>query len=418
MAHRSTMRCSLHHTETLTHYCEDCRDLVCETCMLLPPHRQHKTSLAEKVLPEHIQFLERYIVDANAHVQGTENLMDNLAQTNMQIQENRSAAELRIRTYFNRMRNILNERESHFVSAVRLDTAKRIESVTERRGKIKVIMDTLITSLKSIDSFVRQPDDITILRRERQVLQETDEQIQDLHEWYSAPPFDTTIILPCVEDRNFEEVCRLVGDPAYRVCPPGCTARRGRKSSSKSVSPPPVLDGTPPPRPPKPKDLENSGFLSPDLLAYRKKDRSESILSSLSVDSVATDTSDNTEQDPLADGLATPPIPPKSPKFAKKENSDAKSPNSNHTQGFFNEPSPNLPKRPIPKPRTNLGVNLQSVPTTSIEPPTPSSPNKLEISAKQMLSSSSIRGESVYPVGVGTGGCVLCDILYNHVSCM
>lgn len=426
MAHRpSIKRCSQHPTERLTHYCEDCRDLVCESCLLIPPHRQHRVSLAEKVLPKHIQSLEQYIVQANAHVQGTENLMDNLAQTNMKIQENRSAAELRIRTYFNRMRNLLNERERHFVSTVRLDTSKKMETVADRRGKIKIIMDALITSLKTMDSFTRQPDDITILRSEGAVLEQTDHHIQDLLQWYNAPSFDTTITLPCVEDRNFEEVCRLVGDPSYRVCPPNCTSQK--KSPSKSMSPPLIgampTNGAPPPRPPKPKNSDTfGGFLSPDLLAYTTKARSESILST---DSMCSDNSSDMveDQDHLSNGLATPPpprtnmttpplppnefntppLPPKSPKLIPKLPSD------NQQQSFFNhEPpgSPGSPKRPIPKPR-GISLSTPQAPTILTEPPSPCSddvmtPGIVVIGAKQMLSSA-IRGESVHPVGVGTG---------------
>lgn len=287
----SSIKCEAHPTQSLEFFCQVCSDVICMSCVLSPQHRAHSDNITDmdSALSDHQARLEISISQANGCLQGAENVMDNLARCVEELKGNRSRAEQKIKRYFHRMRSILVDREHQFISLLRQNVDEKRKMVTERRKKAKETTDGIITGLKSLTDLTNR-NDVMILREAAPILDLLSKHIDAINSHNDKFDFDSSVTMPCFEDPNFEKVCRLVGDPNYRVC--DC-----HLSESESVSGDQnetISSTSPPPVPPRLSIKDTIDFLSPPS-------------------PTGSNASDVDSMDDVP-----PPLPPKSPKKKRK----------------------------------------------------------------------------------------------------
>ena len=366
----SSERCVEHEGRPFEFYCRSCQTLGCSTCVL-EAHRDHTTNVcdAPDVLPEHLNKLKALYEEASTHLEVAQDLMDAMTESIGKLKENKECAEKRIRNYFHKMRNILVDREHHFINIVRRNAEEKKKISTEARKPVTDLFQGLVVSVKKLWDLSTREGDIMILKEEKILSEELERTVKLLKELQNSSEITnpvTTITLPCIEDQNFEKICRLVGDPSFgHTCPPDCGERSPLARSPKSVDNVPVL--FPPPLPPKPsvKKWTNTDDALPEEddipLRPANHPRSKS-----SIDF----------HDPSKRARPPPPVPPRSPMLKKsnrlpqwildykdqlnKENEEL-SPSGNTSDSNKSPTAPQtkslstaLMKPPLPKPRTNL----------------------------------------------------------------
>lgn len=286
-------------------------------CVLLV-HRDHTTEVSEAadVLPEHMNNLKNLYEEASTNLELAQEMMDNSAAAIAKLKENKEMAERRIRSYFQRVRSILVDRENYFINTVRKSAEeKKIVSCNVRKS-VSELFQSLMFCVKGLwDLSCREEADILLLKEEQKLIGELEMSVKTLKELQKKDELlnpDTTITLPCIEDCNFEKMCRVVGDPSFTACPPECTS-----GTSNNTSPLPGTAGdrsfllTPPPLPPKlpvkertsTDPYEDSVLLRPDT---HPRSNSSIELTEPAVNEVLSTT--------------PPPVPPRSPKQTKKSN--------------------------------------------------------------------------------------------------
>lgn len=442
-------KCSLHQSYPLEYYCEECLDLVCTSCVLSLQHRAHSAKITDvtAVLPSHIDKLQEFINQANGHLQGAENIMDNLARNVQSLLDNRMRAEQKVKKYFYRMRSILSDRERYFITQLHLSVDEKKKKVTEKRKLVKESMDCIISSLKSLSFLSQRHNDVLILREEKAIIEKLMEDIQlmnDVHSTLGILEMDTSVTMPCFEDQNFEKICRQVGNPGFRTCAQGSACSQESSPKPQPRSSHNQSDDNPPPVPPRPSSVkyrESTSSITTTFSDFSGPPPSPTG-SNASTDSVisGTDTTRNdnfTASGELGSEIAIgspllkspPPVPPKSPKKVssnmqqwledckKQQLQSRKTPPPPTVNGTNKEYGIVVNKTsPIPKPRTKLKLinntcdkNDQAKPKViTVQPPTPNSPDKIiqplsEISSRTMLGPAEGRDDIIRPCGICVG---------------
>ena len=349
-------RCIDHPRKLLEYFCSECHQLICGSC-LLSVHRSHAAGIieAEDALQRHMGVLKELIAQANAMLQGAENIMDNLAKDAKEVRVNGSRASQRVKTYFARMREILNERERHFLSSLNSELEKPLTNISEQRKQVRTAMEAVITNLKTLDGLSKQTEDISVLMTERTVVTEVNKNLttmREIQETIAKNPIPTSITMPCFEDQEFAMVCRQVGDPSFRVCSSNCDKGHGVQKKSPgspanppkpaefSLHPPTTSSGAPPLPPKSPSQAEKQvDRMSPtDLRKEKNKDVHNGLSSPCS----------SAEDEEGGPHSSPPPVPPKSPR--------------RQATPITISLTPDHPKRPIPVPRQKKGSNTLGIP--------------------------------------------------------
>ena len=371
--------CKDHPRKVLEYYCNECRQLVCGSCML-SSHRPHSSSIieSEEALQNHLKTLDSLKAQVNATLQGAENVMDNLAKDVEEIKLNGSRASHRVKTYFSRLREHLVKRERHFLSSLSSELEKPITGIAEQRSSVRQAMEQIINNLKTLDELSQCKQDVNVLLTEGELVAEVKKNILAMQEVQDAivkNPILTIVTMPCFEDQEFDKVCQQVGNPSFRTCPPDCKGKRKRNPSpneqnqSRQSTPSPPLphrikpkapdpsplpqptSSTPPPLPPKsPAHGKNhvKQVLQTDVVAPADS-KKETPSGFKSTEDVAPSYSPHSESPP------PPPLPPKSPCRIV-----ASSTPSNSGTSTSETPA----KRPIPRPRQKKpGDNSPTVPS-------------------------------------------------------
>ncbi len=270
-------------------------------CVLVS-HRDHTTEVsdASEALPEHLTRLKKLYEEANAHLETAQEMMDSTATTISKLKENKDCAEKRIRGYFQRMRNILIDREHLFINAVRHNAEERKTASSNTRKSISDVLQGLVLCVKELWDLSNRHGDILVLKEEKLLSARLKELSKLLKEFENSNEIynpNTTITLPCIEDQNFEKICRLVGNPSFRTCSPNCNNDFIPMTSPEYNNDLRIIN--PPPVPPRPKGMTS---LDPqqNTLSNRPSDhpRSRSSIDTYSNDVIP---------------VTPPPIPPRSP---------------------------------------------------------------------------------------------------------
>ena len=343
-------RCVNHPGKVLEYYCQNCRELICSHC-LLSTHRDHTQSVFEAngVLPIHLSELGELTESTSKTLQGAENIMDSLAEDLKTIRENEQRALLKVRRYFGHLKEVLSERERHFLSKLHHSLEERRGKITRKRKDVKQSIEGLITGLKVLNQ-LSQRSDVMVLRDEKVVVAQIKTNISlvtNVQQELGRHGTDTTVIMPCYEDQNFERLCWRVGDPNYRFCTVDCPNNPSplSKGSPAMQRLRPVAVHVPtepmPPLPPKPTHLQDTS-LSPRLDARRNGNFSEGDARPMPTSPVTIVTNDrlssvSSEEGPGESGVepeCAPDLPPKVPMHRSV-----------------------LLKPPVPKPRYRVNYN-------------------------------------------------------------
>lgn len=267
------VRCDHHPSKVLEYYCQDCRDLVCGNC-LLSAHRDHTRSVleADGVLPGHLSELSKLTESTGVTLQGAENIMDSLAEDLKTMKENEQRAMLKARRFFGHLKEILSERERHFLSKLHHSLEERRGKITKKRKDVKQSIEGLISGLKVLNQ-LSQRTDVMVLRDEKVVVTQIKVNIARVtyvQQELAGQGTDTTVVMPCYEDQNLQRLCWKAGDPGYRFCPPDCPSNpspsaKGSPLIQRSRSPNRNPNGAIPQIPPKPLHLQDTALtLKPD----------------------------------------------------------------------------------------------------------------------------------------------------------
>ena len=395
------MRCSDHDGKPFEFYCRSCESLGCSMCVLVT-HRDHTNEVSDalEAIPDHLTRVKSLYEEASIHLETAQEVLDDTASTIGKLKENKDCAERRIRNYFQRMRNILIDREHHFINTVRRNAEGRKKSSSNVRKSVSDLMQGLVVCVKELWDLSTRTEggDIMVLKEEKRLSDRLKEVVKLLKELQNCDEIsypNTTITLPCVEDHNFEKVCRLVGDPWFKTCSPNCSNdfACSPEHNASILAPPPI--------PPRPKSRTST---DPHSINLTRPARSKS----------TCENPVSTSPD-LSVSVTPPPVPPRSPvmtnkshipqwilDYKEKLNKENEQMDDNNDQSINDENSKTysilLKKTPTPKPRKvnanakqQTGVSIYEKPTTAktngmsladlklnelkinIDPPTPKS---------------------------------------------
>jgi len=122
------------HCRPQEYYCRDCSELLCRRCMM-DLHRHHNYEEADAVLSEHLIELQSLIQPAREALTKAEGLLGKIAQQKEALSANAASVKANILAFFDRARELLNEREQILLGTVEKHTTTRV-------NRLDVMKDT------------------------------------------------------------------------------------------------------------------------------------------------------------------------------------------------------------------------------------------------------------------------------------
>ena len=143
------------------YYCRDCSELLCRRCMM-DQHRHHNYEEADAVLSEHLAALQSFVQPAREALMKAEDTVGTIAQRKETVSANAASVKANITAFFDRARELLNEREQILLGNVVQHTAT---SVNRLGGLADTVQGDRISILAIIKRIERSENsrDVSVL---------------------------------------------------------------------------------------------------------------------------------------------------------------------------------------------------------------------------------------------------------------
>lgn len=208
-------KCQHHPDKDLEYFCESCSALVCGQCML-DEHRTHGTvGYAEEFLASRLEDFARLSTLGNSAVANGQRALDSFQAEVDELRRRGQENVDSVRTYFGRLRQLLADREKQLVGRVQREVEEKAEAVARRKQVVQESMENIQKCVHSIQNIIEKRKlDVRILEEKTPLKStlyshmEVIEAEASQQERREAP----SLAAPVVEDPQFEQFCRIVGE--------------------------------------------------------------------------------------------------------------------------------------------------------------------------------------------------------------
>ena len=159
------------HCRSQEYYCRDCSELLCRRCMM-DLHRHHNYEEADAVLSEDLAALQSLIPPAWEAVTKAEGLVGKIAQRKETMSANAASVKANIAAFFDRARELLNEREQILLGTVEKYSTRQLKWLGGFEDNVHDDRITILETISCIEKLLESPRDAQSVLTERKVAAE------------------------------------------------------------------------------------------------------------------------------------------------------------------------------------------------------------------------------------------------------
>ena len=148
---QKTLNCSKHPTKVLDLYCETCKEVICQYCVL-KIHRDHQYDLATDAFPQQKKVLVSSVEPVEQQLASVNKALEDIKSLSGEITSQRQALETKIRAEIRLGHQALEAREEVLVSQLDQMTREKLKNVAAQQDQLELVA----TRLKSCCGFLQE----------------------------------------------------------------------------------------------------------------------------------------------------------------------------------------------------------------------------------------------------------------------
>ncbi|CAI7992632.1 Tripartite motif-containing protein 2, partial [Geodia barretti] len=172
---QKTLNCSKHPTKELDLYCETCKEVICQYCVL-KIHRDHQYDLATDAFPQQKKVLVSSVEPVEQQLASVNKALEDLKSLSVEITSQRQALETKIRAEIRLGHQALEAREEVLVSQLDQMTREKLKNVAAQQDQLELVATRLKSCCGFLQESLRTGSQVEILAMAKPFLQ----QVQDV----------------------------------------------------------------------------------------------------------------------------------------------------------------------------------------------------------------------------------------------
>ena len=148
---QKVLQCSKHPAKELDLYCETCKEVICQYC-ILRVHRDHQYDLATDVFPQQKNVLIASVEPAEQQLASVNKALEGLDTLCGKITSQRQNLEMKINTNFHLIHKALEARQEELIAHLDQMTQQKLKNVAAQRDQLELVA----TRLKSCCGFLQE----------------------------------------------------------------------------------------------------------------------------------------------------------------------------------------------------------------------------------------------------------------------
>ena len=172
---QKTLNCSKHPTKELDLYCETCKEVICQYCVL-KIHRDHQYDLATDAFPQQKKVLVSSVEPVEQQLASVNKALEDLKSLSGEITSQRQALETKIRAEIRLGHQALEAREEVLVSQLDQMTREMLKNVAAQQDQLELVATRLKSCCGFLQESLRTGSQVEILAMVKPFVQ----QVQDV----------------------------------------------------------------------------------------------------------------------------------------------------------------------------------------------------------------------------------------------
>ena len=172
---QKTLNCSKHPTKELDLYCETCKEVICQYCVL-KIHRDHQYDLATDAFPQQKKVLVSSVEPVEQQLASVNKALEDLKSLSGEITSQRQALETKIRAEIRLGHQALEAREEVLVSQLDQMTREKLKNVAAQQDQFELVATRLKSCCGFLQESLRTGSQVEILAMAKPFVQ----QVQDV----------------------------------------------------------------------------------------------------------------------------------------------------------------------------------------------------------------------------------------------
>ena len=172
---QKTLNCSKHPTKELDLYCETCKEVICQYCVL-KIHRDHQYDLATDAFPQQKKVLVSSVEPVEQQLASVNKALEDLKSLSGEITSQRQALETKIRAEIRLGHQALEAREEVLVSQLDQMTRDKLKNVAAQQDQLELVATRLKSCCGFLQESLRTGSQVEILAMANPFVQ----QVQDI----------------------------------------------------------------------------------------------------------------------------------------------------------------------------------------------------------------------------------------------
>ena len=220
---QKTLNCSKHPTKELDLYCETCKEVICQYCVL-KIHRDHQYDLATDAFPQQKKVLVSSVEPVEQQLASVNKALEDLKSLSGEITSQRQALETKIRAEIRLGHQALEAREEVLVSQLDQMTREKLKNVAAQQDQLELVATRLKSCCGFLQESLRTGSQVEILAMAKPFVQQVQDVTSSLKPESLEPEEQADLEFNCSQNELLQ-MCQQYGQlVANPVCHAKCSA--------------------------------------------------------------------------------------------------------------------------------------------------------------------------------------------------
>lgn len=199
------MVCHAHSREKLSFYCLECRRPVCSHCLILGDHKNHQQTPIDQAFETGKETLGAWVEKLKQRIASTEELLDGLRGSEMEVQRNAEAQRNIINNELDHLRELIETKRQQLLSKSALEEK-------QKRIQLQAQVDRAESARHDSTGLVVRSEDLLALESEHAFLSVVLPLIQDMKKCAHQPVDDSARVSCTFRPLSTDAQVRSLGD--------------------------------------------------------------------------------------------------------------------------------------------------------------------------------------------------------------
>ena len=216
---QKTLNCSKHPTKEVDIYCETCKEIICQYCVL-KIHRDHQYSLATDAFPQQKKVLVSSVEPVEQQLSSVNKALEELQALRGEITSQRQALETQIRAEIRLAHQALEAREQVIISQLDQITQAKLKNVAAQQDQLELVATRLKSCCGFLQESLRTGSQIEILATAKPFVQQVQEMTSSFKPESLKPGEEADLEIMSSQDelkQVFQEFGKVIANPVWHA---------------------------------------------------------------------------------------------------------------------------------------------------------------------------------------------------------